>query len=499
VATAFQSLHAGDVVAGFRLERLLGRGETGAVYEATQLSLGRAVALRLIDPARYPNRDMQARLDRELQLASSLHRPGLVPVFEAGEWRGGRFVAMRLIRGQCLGSRPRTAGRTGGAPVMLQPVAAGLEAAHQAGLSHGAVRPENVLVDDNGRAHLADLGLGRGSGRDADREGLTELRRAVGASAASGFQWRVLALAAAVVAGVAAIVIAPRLETAAGERGHAEEPAPAVTRESVPLGSDLAAGPMEEVGCGSQLGGASACTLVPADIRGVALRARESGVIRTWAVRGATGELTLEVLRSQAGATRLAGFSQPAEAPDAGPHRFSAAIGVARGDLIAVRLGPGAALGQRQNGGAALRWAGAVSPLPPLAQATSLNGELLVRADVEPGARPPLPAQILGRRARAAPPGPTLGEATVAVSARSAVQVRLVRAADQINLDAFRGSRRKARLTLGDADPDGELIHFEQNCGNPQSVCVRWRNPGEATPLLHQFTIAPNGAFRVIG
>jgi hypothetical protein len=75
----------------------------------------------------------------------------------------------------------------------------------------------------------------------------------------------------------------------------------------------------------------------------------------------------------------------------------------------------------------------------------------------------------------------------------------LVRVADRIRLDAFSGTRRTARLTIADADTDGELVLFEQNCGHPRSVCIRWRNPGEATPLVHEFRVAPRGRFRVIG
>ena len=491
---AFESVRVGEVIAGFRLERLLGRGETGAVYEATQLSLGRAVALRLIDPARYADPEAQARLDRELGLASSLHHPGLVPLFEAGQWAGGRFVAMRLIRGGNLGSlRPASASR--GAE-MLRYVSAGLDAAHRAGLTHGAVRAANVLVDREGRAHLADLGLGRGSGVDADRDGLAGLRTAIGSPGATRRPWKALA-----AAGILAIAVAAALlVTRSGEEGaDADDAAPPAPEGTVSLGSELSPGPADRVGCGRGFGGGSACVLVPADTDGEALRATESGVIRSWAVRGAAGELTLQVLRPRGAVTRVTGFSQPVEVADAAPQRFSAEIGVERGDLVAVELGSQAALGRRQGDGRALRWASTVLPLPSLAEATPLTGELLVRVDVEPGAEPSVPAQLTGRQAQAAPAGITLAEAAVAVTPRDAVQVRLVRVGGEIQLDSFRGSRRAARLPVADADPEGELILFEQACGYPRSVCLRWRNPDAATPLVHAYSVAPSGRFHVIG
>ena len=63
------------MVRGFRVERLIGAGDTGAVYEATQLSLGRRVALRLIEPDRFGSRERLDRFDREQRLAASLHHP----------------------------------------------------------------------------------------------------------------------------------------------------------------------------------------------------------------------------------------------------------------------------------------------------------------------------------------------------------------------------------------------------------------------------------------
>ena len=77
------------MVAGFRIERLLGEGEMGPVYEATQLSLGRRVALRLLAGQRA------ARRVRSTTRTS-------FPVYEAGEWEGGRFVVSRLVRGRTL-------------------------------------------------------------------------------------------------------------------------------------------------------------------------------------------------------------------------------------------------------------------------------------------------------------------------------------------------------------------------------------------------------------
>jgi hypothetical protein len=494
---AFHSARPGDVIAGFLLERLIGRGETGAVFEATQLSLGRSIALRLIDPAYYADDDDRARCDRELRQASALHHPGLVPLFEAGEWTGGRYVAMRLIRGTNLGSHPASGPE---AAAMLEPVAAGLEDAHRAGLSHGAVRAENVLVDGKGRAYLADMGLGRGAGPAADREGLVALRAALGSSAPTRRPRKALAAASVVGAILILAVAVLALRSNSGEEGtFADQPPPTGPEGTVGLGSDLASGPAGEVGCGARFGGASSCTLVLADSGGAPARATDDGAIRSWAVRGATGELTLQVLRLMGPRPIIAGFSQPVEAPDRGPHRFTTDIELRRGDLIAVKLGPGAALGSRAGDGGALRWEGLEVPLPELADATPVTGDLLVRVDVEPGGTPSAPAQLVGDEARVAPAGATLAETIVALSPRLAMQVRLVQVGDRIQLDVFSGSRRAARLPLGDTVPGGELLRFEQNCGPPRTICMRWLNPGEATPLVHAFRVTRSGRIQVIG
>jgi hypothetical protein len=300
----------------------------------------------------------------------------------------------------------------------------------------------------------------------------------------------VLVLAVAVLA----------LRSDSGDEGRsADAPPPTSPEGTVGLGSDLASGPADEVGCGTQFGGASSCTFVLVGTGGEPARVSEDGAIRSWAVRGATGELTLQVLRLRGGRPTIGGFSQPVEAPDSGPHRFSADIEVKRGDLIAVKLGPGAALGRRAGDGGALRWAGFQLPLPKLADATSLNGDLLVRVDLEPGGTPSAPAQLVGDEAREAPEGAALAETIVALSPRLAIQVRLVQARDRIHLDAFRGSRRTARLPLGDAIPEGELLRFEQNCGPPQAICMRWLNPGESSPLVHAFRVTRGGSIEVIG
>src|SRR3712207_7689790 len=92
----------GDQIAGYRLEGSLGRGGMGMVFEATQLSLGRRVALKVIAPGVSSDSGLRERFRREGPLQARLDHPHIVTVFEAGEWEGHLFLVMRLVCGPTL-------------------------------------------------------------------------------------------------------------------------------------------------------------------------------------------------------------------------------------------------------------------------------------------------------------------------------------------------------------------------------------------------------------
>jgi predicted ATPase len=165
VATAVE-LAAGSVLGGFRIEGVAGRGGMGVVYRATQLSLERQVALKLISPDFAHEERFRERFLREARLAASLDHPHLLPVYEAGEAEGALFLAMRLVEGASLAELLRREG--GLAPErslrLLSQLAQALEAAHAAGLLHRDVKPQNVLLAGSGKrehAYLCDFGLAR--------------------------------------------------------------------------------------------------------------------------------------------------------------------------------------------------------------------------------------------------------------------------------------------------------------------------------------------------
>jgi len=157
-------LATGTMLAGYRIERFLAQGGMGVVYLASQVSLGRPIALKLIAPERARDDDFRERFLRESRLAASIDHPNVVPVHEAGEEDGLLYVAMRYVDGPDLGALLRAAGELEpqrAARIVAQ-VAAALDAAHARGLVHRDVKPANVLVADPGAAehcYLTDFGL----------------------------------------------------------------------------------------------------------------------------------------------------------------------------------------------------------------------------------------------------------------------------------------------------------------------------------------------------
>jgi serine/threonine-protein kinase len=150
--------------AGCRIEAVAGRGGMGVVYRATQLPLGRTVALKVVAPERAANPVFHARFERETRLAASIDHPNVIPVYEAGESDGRLYLVMRWVDGGDLQRLIATAGRlepTTAAAIVAQ-VGAGLEAAHSAGLVHRDVKPANVLIAGDpgtGHVYLTDFGL----------------------------------------------------------------------------------------------------------------------------------------------------------------------------------------------------------------------------------------------------------------------------------------------------------------------------------------------------
>ena len=157
-------LAIGSTFAGHRIEAIAGRGGMGVVYRATDLTLDRPVALKLLVPSLARDPVFRARFERECRLAAALDHPNVVPIFHAGAERGTLYLTMRYIEGTDLRSLLDEEGRlepSRAVPIVAQ-VAAALTEAHRHGLVHRDVKPANVLIatrEGDEHAFLTDFGI----------------------------------------------------------------------------------------------------------------------------------------------------------------------------------------------------------------------------------------------------------------------------------------------------------------------------------------------------
>ncbi len=175
-------LTPGAVVAGCRIESVAGRGGMGVVYRATQLSLGRPVALKAIAPELADDVSFRERFKRESRVAASIEHPNVIPVYEAGEGEGVLYLIMRYVEGTDLRATIDEQGalEPARAAAIVGQVAAALAAAHRRGLVHRDVKPANVLIDAGGdgeHAYLTDFGIAR---QLAATSGLTRTGAVIG-------------------------------------------------------------------------------------------------------------------------------------------------------------------------------------------------------------------------------------------------------------------------------------------------------------------------------
>ncbi len=146
----------------------IARGGMASVYEALDIRLDRTVAVKVMHAGLGDDVEFAARFVREARAAARLSHPNVVAVYDQGDDDGTVFLAMELIPGHTM--RDTIAKESPMSPAkalaLMEPVLSALAAAHRAGLIHRDVKPENVLIADDGRIKVADFGLAKAVSAD---------------------------------------------------------------------------------------------------------------------------------------------------------------------------------------------------------------------------------------------------------------------------------------------------------------------------------------------
>ncbi|TWU50520.1 Serine/threonine-protein kinase PknB [Rubripirellula tenax] len=163
----------GTRIGDYQVLRKLGRGGMADVYAARHLSLGRDVALKVLRSEFARDKEYVERFRREARAAAKLNHPNIVQVFDVGSANNAQFIAQELIDGENLreGLDRRGVLSPEEAVRVLIDVASALEVASEAGITHRDIKPENIMRSSRGSIKVADFGLARVGGGNADVSG----------------------------------------------------------------------------------------------------------------------------------------------------------------------------------------------------------------------------------------------------------------------------------------------------------------------------------------
>ena len=190
----------GQSIGPYEILAELGRGGMGEVYRARDSRLGREVAIKVLPPAFATDAERRARFEREAQTVAALSHPHIVSLFDTGVHEGQVFVVMELLDGETLrqrlepaaaasqsasraaaasGGEAPLAGKNVGLPIRKAveyavQVARGLAAAHDKGLVHRDLKPDNIFLLADGHVKILDFGLARSAGSETPGSGATE-------------------------------------------------------------------------------------------------------------------------------------------------------------------------------------------------------------------------------------------------------------------------------------------------------------------------------------
>ena len=166
----------------YEVHRLLGHGGMAGVYLATEARLGREVAIKVISPSLVMDESFVARFEQEARATARMRHTNIVTIYEVDHKDDFLYIAMSYCAGRTLGAVMREESKPMSPEVglaWLYEVASALDHAHHNGIIHRDIKPGNILLDDEGRALVADFGIAK----VADQPGLTSTGFLVGTPA----------------------------------------------------------------------------------------------------------------------------------------------------------------------------------------------------------------------------------------------------------------------------------------------------------------------------
>ena len=147
---------------GYRLSREIARGGMGIIYEASQLSPSRTVAIKMLLPHLMDDEAMRERFRREAQAMAGLDHQGILPVYEVGDHNGHPYFSMKLAAGGTLSEQAwRYRGNWRTIATLIADLSDAIQMAHSHGVLHRDLKPANILFDEVGRAYLSDFGIAK--------------------------------------------------------------------------------------------------------------------------------------------------------------------------------------------------------------------------------------------------------------------------------------------------------------------------------------------------
>src|SRR5579859_322862 len=167
------------VIKSYEFQECIGTGGFGAVYRAFQPSVGREVAIKVILPQHANQPDFIRRSEVEAQLIARLEHPHIVPLYDYWRDPDGAFLVMRWLSTNLRNSLRSGPWAPESSARLLDQIASALTVAHREGVIHRDIKPDNILLDEDENAYMADFGIAK----DTNVGGMTEEGAVIGSPA----------------------------------------------------------------------------------------------------------------------------------------------------------------------------------------------------------------------------------------------------------------------------------------------------------------------------